>query len=159
MSKSTTRSIRDEIAALRAMQVPELVARYEGVYGRPPRVKHRGWLWRRIAWKIQEQRFGGLSGAARKQIDTLISEIDVPLGAEDTQPVTRLHRANGEPAIGTTLVRIWRGREILATRTDQGWEHDGVVYRSLSAVARAVTGVRWNGPLFFGLSKRKERGA
>ncbi len=51
--------ISEEIAELRAMKVPDLVVHYEAVYGKPPRVRHRDWLWRRIAWKIQEQRFGG----------------------------------------------------------------------------------------------------
>ncbi len=66
---------------------------------------------------------------------------------------------NGEPAIGTTLVRVWHGQEIHATRTNQGWEHDGVVYGSLTAVAKAATGSHRRGPAFFGVTKRKERSA
>ena len=153
------KTVAQEIAELRGLPVPELVIRYEAAFGKPPRVKHREHLWRRVAWKIQEQRFGGLSGAARKKLDELIAEIDIPLvveGAEQKKPV---HRVNGEPQIGTTLVRVWRDHEVLATRTDEGWEHDGVVYRSLTAVAKAITGTHWNGKLFFGLTKRKEHSA
>ena len=105
-------------------------------------LKHREHLWRRIAWKIQEQRFGGLSGAARKKLDGLIAEIDIPLAAERREPEKRPNRINGEPQVGTTLVRVWRDREVHTTRTDVGWEHHGVVYRSLTAVAKAVTGTR-----------------
>ena len=79
---AASRSIAEEIAALRAMQVPELVERYEAVFSKPPRVKHRDWLWRRIAWKIQEQRFGGLSQDAKRRIDELIAELNVPLTGE-----------------------------------------------------------------------------
>ncbi len=153
------KSVAEEIAKLRTLPVPELVVRYEAVYGKPPRVKHREHLWRRIAWKIQEQRFGGLSGAARKKLDELIAEIDVPLVTEQTETNKRVQRVNGEPAIGTTLVRAWHDQEIHATRTEEGWECDGVVHRSLTAAAMAVTGTHWNGRLFFGLTKRKERGA
>ena len=154
-----TKTVAQEIAELRGLPVPELVVRYEAVYGKPPRVKHREWLWRRVAWKIQEQRFGGLSGAAKKKLDELIAELDVPLVTEQRESTKPEHRVNGEPQVGTTLVRVWRDREILATRTEEGWECDGVVYRSLTAAAQAITGSHWNGKLFFGLTKRKERSA
>ena len=154
-----TKSIAEEIAELRGLPVRDLVARYKAVYGKPPRVKHREHLWRRIAWKIQEQRFGGLSTTAKRRLDELIAEIDIPLVTEQTETNKRVQRVNGEPAIGTTLVRVWHGQEIHATRTEEGWECDGVVHRSLTAAAKAVTGTRWNGRLFFGLTKRKERGA
>ncbi len=154
-----TKSIAQEIAELRRMAVPELVAKYEAAFGKPPRVKHREHLWRKVAWKIQEQRFGGLSGAAKKKLDELIAELDVPLIAARPTPRKGPPHTNGEPPIGTTLVRVWRDQEVLATRTDQGWQHDGVVYSSLTAIAKAVTGTHWNGRLFFGLTKRKERSA
>ncbi len=154
-----TKSIAEEIAELRGLHVRDLVVRYKAVYGKPPRVKHRDHLWRRIAWKIQERAFGGLSGAARKKLDELIAEIDVPLVAEQTETNKPVKRVNGEPAIGTTLVRVWHGQEIHATRTEEGWEHDGVVYRSLTALAMAATGSHRSGRAFFGLTKRKERHA
>ncbi len=149
-----TKPIAEEIAELRGLRVPDLVVRYEAVYGKPPRVKHREHLWRRIAWKVQEQRFGGLSGAAKRKLDGLIAEIDMPLVTENTQLKKPIQRVDGEPQLGTVLVRLWRDQEIHATRTDQGWEHNGVVYRSLTAVAKAVTGSHWNGRLFFGLATR-----
>ena len=61
----------------------------------------------------------------------------------------------GDQPVGTTLTRVWRGNEIRTTRVEGGWEYDGVMYRSLSAVAKAVTNSHWNGRLFFGVTKRK----
>ncbi len=130
------KSIPQEIAELRAMAVPELVDRYEQLLGKPPRVKHREWLWRRIAWKIQEQRFGGLSEVAKRRVDELIAELDLPLGRGRT--VREKIGRRGDPPLGTTLTRVWKGHEIHATRTEEGWECGGVPYRSLSAVAKAV---------------------
>ncbi len=149
------KSIPQEIAALHAMAVPELVERYEAVFGKPPRVKHREHMWRRIAWKVQEQRFGGISEVAKRRLDELIAELDLPLSKERTVR-GRLTRA-GDPVLGTTLSRAWKGHEVHATAVEGGWEHEGVVYRSLSAVAKAITGSHWSGPLFWGLSKRGGR--
>src|SRR5688572_1987973 len=150
------RPITEEIAELRAMNVPALVDRYETVFGKPPRVKHREWLWRRIAWKVQEQRFGGLSDVARRRLDELIAELDLPLGVDRTVrgQVGRPAKP-GTPAIGTTLTRTWRGKELLVQVVDGGFEHQGVVYRSLSAAANAITGSHVSGRAFFGLADRK----
>ena len=102
------KSIADEIEELRAMTVAELVPRYEDAFRKPPRVKHREWLWKRIAWKIQEQRFGGLSNAAKRQIDELIAEMDLPLG-EDRRTVTGRLRGDAKAAGPASCfeVSIW----------------------------------------------------
>ncbi len=150
-----SRSIACEMQELRAMPVCDLVNRYETAFGRPPRVRHQNWLWRRIAWRIQEQRYGGLSTVARRRLDELVADMDVPLGRDQTVRGKVGRQKPGDPPLGTTLVREWRGQEIQATRVESGWEHEGIVHRSLSAVAKAVTGSHWNGKLFFGLTKRK----
>jgi hypothetical protein len=133
------------IAELRALDVPSLVERYEAAFGTRPRVKHREWLWRKIAWQLQAQRYGGLSTVAKRRLDELIAELDLPL----LERGRTIRRKTGEPQIGTTLAREWKGREIAATRVEAGWECGGVLYRSLSAVAKAVTGSHWSGPAFF----------
>ena len=79
------KSIPQVIQELRAMPVVELAARYEELFGRPPRNKNRQHLWRRCAWKEQERRLGGLSGAAKKRLDELASDLDLPLGARRGQ--------------------------------------------------------------------------
>lgn len=155
--------IAQEIHELRSQSVPELVARYESLTGKPPRIKNRTWLWRRVAWKLQEQRFGGLSQVAKARLDELISELDLPLGSNDRVVRGQLDLSpassggNSEPPIGTTLTKSWRGLEIVATRVTRGWEHDGVVHRSLSGLAKAITGSHVNGRAFFGLSKRRSK--
>jgi len=147
--------ITEEIADLRALPTDELVARYEAAYGKPPRARNREHLWKRIAWKLQEQRFGGLSSVARDRLEALIAQIDIPL-AERTRTVTGRLSARPKASTTATLVRTWRGREIRATPVDGGFDVDGVLYRSLSAAARAITGSNWNGRLFFGLTDRKK---
>ncbi len=154
MPKPKQKSIAAEIQGLRVMPVPDLVDRYETVFGKPQRVKHKDWLWRRIAWKVQEQRFGGLSEVAKKRLDELIAELDLPLAGQRAVR-GNVRNQNGQPVAGMTISRTWKGREIQATRTEQGWEHDGVVHRSLSAVVKAITGSHASGPAWFGLTKRK----
>ena len=146
--------ITEEIQELRAMAVPELVDRFEAVHGKLPRTKNRTWLWRKLAWEVQSRRYGGLSQVAKRRLDELIAELDVPLNGVRTVREMMPSRNSG-PVAGTTLTRTWRGQEIQATRVESGWECEGIVHGSLSAVARAVTGAHWNGKLFFGLTKRK----
>ncbi len=137
------------------MDVSQLVARYREMFGRDPRVKHRQHLWRRCAWKVQEIRYGGLSATAKRRLDELIADLDVPLGRDQTVRGKVGCQKPGDPPFGTTLTRTWKGREIHATSVEGGWECDGVVYRSLSAVAAAITGSHWNGRLFFRLKSRR----
>lgn len=151
--------IAQQIAELRGLSVPALVARYEALYGKPPRIKNKEWLWKRCAWQLQEQAFGGLSGAAKARLEELISEIKLP-EEEKRRSVagklapSRAARSEGLK-VGTTLVRQWHGRQVSLTVVDGGYELDGVLHKSLSAAAAALTGSHWNGRLFWGLTARK----
>ena len=149
--------IAEEITELRDATVPELVARYRAVFGREPRVKHREWLWKRVAWKIQEQRLGGLSGVGLRKLESLMADIELPTGDDQRTVTGKLAqpRKPKEPAVGTAISRMWKGQEIRVHVRENGFEHDGVLYPSLSATARAITGSRWNGKLFFEITKRK----
>jgi len=140
-------SVATELAALALLDANALADRYVALYGREPRSKNRAHLFRKCAWRVQERALGGLSGAARKRLDTLMSEIVLPL----TAPVAR--DRNGI-AIGTVLTREWRGQQVRCTVRDNGYECEGVLHGSLSAAARAVTGSAWSGALFFGLRER-----
>jgi hypothetical protein len=150
-------TIADQVLALQTLDVPALVARYERVFGQAPHCRNRIWLWRNVAWKIQEQTLGGLSPEARARLEQLVSEIRLP--TEPPPKIARVRvnkrRVQSVLAPGTTLARTWHGRELRVTVLDRGFEHDGVVYRSLSAVARGITGTNWNGHLFFGLRPRR----
>ena len=153
------KSISQEIAELREMNAPKLVERYRELHGREPRVKNRTWLWKRCAWKVQEQRLGGLSTVAKRRLEELIAEIDLPIGERQQTVTGALSSPTRAPQhqVGTVFSRTWKGREVRTVAVEGGYEYDGAVYRSLSAVAKAITGSHWNGRLFFGLTERKAR--
>ncbi len=151
--------IAQQIAELRGLSVPALVARYEALFGKPPRVRNREFLWKRCAWKLQEEAFGGLSGAAKARLEELIAEIKLPAeesrrGVAAKLTPSRAARFEGLK-VGTTLVREWHGQQILLMVVEAGFELDGVVHKSLSAAAKALTGAHWNGRLFWNLTARK----
>ena len=152
-------TLAQEVAALRQLDVAGLAARFEKLYGQPPRIKHKDWLFGRVAWKVQEQALGGLDAVARERLATLMAEtpLSLPDGTRTASARFTRRDSNGAPSPGTTLTRIWRNQEIVVRVTDAGFEWNGTPYRSLSAVAREVTGVRWNGRLFFSLVSRKKR--
>ncbi len=147
------KSITEEIAELRSMAVPELIKRYRELHGREPKVRNRTWLWKRCAWKVQEQRLGGLSKVAKRRLEELIAEIDLPIGERQTTVTGALRSPTRAPQhqIGTVFTRTWKGREVRTVAVEGGFECDGVVYRSLSAVAKAITGSHVSGPAFFNL--------
>ena len=154
-----TKSITAEIEALRAMKVPELVEKYREAFQKEPRVRHKEWLWKRICWRLQERKFGGLTRVAQRRLEELIAEIDIPIDERNrtvtgtlSGPVTP-----SEPTVGTVLTRRYKGRDIRVHVVDGGFEWNGIMYKSLSAVAKAITGTHWNGPLFFGVTRRKKR--
>ena len=123
------KTIAQEIAELRGMTVAELKERYRVLYGREPRVKNRTWLWKRCAWKVQEQRLGGLSTLAKRRLEELIAEIDLPIG-ERQRTVTGALRSPTRAVknhVGTVFTRTWKGREVRTVAVDGGYEYEGVL--------------------------------
>lgn len=162
-----------EIQALRRMTVAELRVRWVEICGSEPRSRNRDYLWRRLAWKVQERANGGLSGAARARLAELASELSLgdlrvrpPKGfdpnaianAAEVAVSARPIRDPRLPRPGTVLVRPYRGRDLRVLVLDDGFEWDGRRFGSLSETARAITGQHWNGRLFFGLSQRSRKG-
>lgn len=140
------KSVASQLVELRALDVASLHARYVELFGREPRSRHKDFLFRRLAFRIQERAFGGLSAVARKRLDGLIAEIELP-----TAPPVR-----DGLAPGSVLSRVWHDRRIEVRVLDDGrFEFEGASYRSLSAIARKVTGSAWNGPAWFGLREAK----
>jgi len=149
-----------ELGALEAISVHELVHRHIELFGLAPRSRNRESLLRRCAWRLQERALGGLSGAARRRLAELQAEIDLGVAHPPRRATGRVGAATRELAPSTVLCREWRGTTVeVRVREDGTFEHAGVVHRSLSAVARAVTGARWNGRLFFGLVERTRKAA
>ena len=146
--------IAAEIAALRELTVPELAARYEQAFGKPPRIRHKAWLWKRISWKLQEQRLGGLSNLAKARLEALIAAIDFPVGERTPPTLARTRKDTLSP--GTTLTREWRGQQVRVNVLANGYEANGIVYRSLTAAVQAVTGSHWNPKVFFNLTPRRK---
>lgn len=152
-----TKTIAEEVAELHELDVPALAARFEQLFGKPPRLKHRAWLVKRCAHQLQVARCGGLSEVARRRLGELMNEIDLPLDPPARTTIGHLGRPEKprDPPVGTTLLREWRGRQVRVTVVEGGFEHEGIVHASLSRVAKVVTGSHWNGRLFFGLTSRK----
>lgn len=138
--------IADELAELRALDAHALAQRYVELFERPPRSRHREWLFRKLAFRVQEQRFGGLSVTAKARLEQLVAEIEIP-----TAPPTNFN--NDGLTVGTELVREWRGRELRLAVTDEGYTFDGRTHGSLSAAAKAATGAHWNGRVFWGVAR------
>lgn len=149
-----------QVIALRTETVDELVERYQHLFGRPPRSKQPAWLRSRIAWRLQEQQLGGLSRVATRRLAELIGDIDLRTDNTTASMVRTPLRDDDpqRPRVGTVLTREWRGRELRVTVLDRGFEHEGVTYRSLTAVAKAITGAHWSGNAFFGLVTRRRKG-
>lgn len=153
------------IRALQDMTVPELRVRYAEVFGQETTSRHKDFLRRKIAWRMQMLEEGDLSERARRRAAELANEADIrvrPPKDDDGGYVPAPERTHVEtfgrvhdarlPMPGTVLTREYRGKRLRVTVLDSGFEYDGRVFRSLSAVARDVTGGTWNGYLFFGLT-------
>jgi hypothetical protein len=137
-------SIAAQVAALPKTPTPELKQMWRELFDREPPGFSRNYLISRLAYRIQELAYGGLKSATRARLDTLAEGLD--------PKVTRKRIVNG-PVVGTTLIREWRGVEHKVTVLADGCEWEGRRYKSMSAVARAITGTQWNGWSFFGLKR------
>jgi hypothetical protein len=164
MESSMSVDMNMELAALRHMTPAELRAKYLVVYGEPSRTGNKDFLRKRIACRIQALAEGSLSERARQRAMELAKDADI----RTTMPRPRIAVGNGErhvmaapqsrdprlPMPGAVLTREYKGRAIQVTVLPSGFDYDGQVYRSLSAVAKAVTGSHWNGHLFFNLTTK-----
>ena len=137
-------SVLAQLAALPGKSTAELKQLWRELYDREPPSFNRDFLVKRLAYRIQELAYGGLSAPAEAKLDRLIAEEEARLKGK--QPV----RKGDRPIVGTRLIREWKGVEHTATVLADGYEYQGRPYKSLSAIARAITGTRWNGLLFFG---------
>ena len=148
-------TIAQQVSELQRLSPAELAERYSELFGKQPRIRNKAFLQRQVAWKLQERALGGLSTHARARLDELISKLDVRLAPPEprARPAATKDAPRG-PLAGTTLVREWRGEQIRVEVHENGFEWRGTMFRSLSGVARAITGTTWNGRLFFGLTKR-----
>jgi len=123
----------------------ELCAIWAKVFGHPLRCRaHRDFLTRCIAYRLQEQAYGGLSAKTRKQLRKIAAEIEA--GSSPSMETPRIK-------LGTRLIREWNSETHEVTSISEGFAYRGKPYKSLSEIARLITGTRWSGPAFFGLKK------
>jgi hypothetical protein len=131
--------------------MPDLKRQWRELFETEPPAFNRRYLESRLAYRIQELTFGGLKPETVKRLEALGEQLD---GGNIT---TRRIRSDLKPIAGTRLLREWQGVEHIVTVTADGFDWQGRPYRSLSAIARAITGTRWNGWVFFGLKNHRRR--
>jgi len=144
-----TDPIPARLTALKAMSVNDLKAEWQVLFDAPAPNNSRGFLEGRLAYRIQELTYGGPDKQTRRLLDLLADEVEGTL----TRKAQIVDPRN--PVIGTKLIREWDGNAHTVTVLKEGFEWDGRRYKSLSAVARTITGTQWNGYRFFGLRERK----
>jgi hypothetical protein len=149
---SETAKTVGEIEALFDSSVGELKDRWRSVYGtEPPPRSSRKLLVSAIGYRMQERAFGGLKPSVRRLLEHA-SEDACERRILRTRQITRA-------SAGTVLIRDWQGKSHHVTVLDRGVLYRKKNYRSLSQVARVITGCRWSGPLFFGLRGRSKEGS
>ena len=149
VTKPGRADIEQEIAALGDLDHAALKQRWRALQGGdPPKRLSRQLLLRALAHAMQEKAFGGLSPTLRRRLGRLATEL---------QSKGRIPSVASQPSFkpGTRLIREWQGRTHEVTVLEDGFQWNGETYRSLSAIARAITGTRWNGHVFFGLKSRQ----
>jgi hypothetical protein len=133
-----------EIADLWKADIKDLRERWQALYGKEPSAHiGRSFLVRAVAYRLQEKAFGGLKPSTRRLLARVAEE--TATASSPNKPQIRKAKS------GTILIREWQGNAHRVTMLDDGVSFNGKRYRSLSEVAREITGSRWSGPRFFGL--------
>jgi hypothetical protein len=139
-----------QLSALKAAPVAELKRKWRELFDREPPAYNRRFLENRLAYRVQELAYGGLTEEAVERLDALADELEGKTPKRRSALETR-------PIAGTRLIREWRGAEHCVTVRQEDFEYQGRPYKSLSAVARHITGTQWNGLVFFGLKNSRSR--
>ena len=136
------------LTALQTATAAELKAQWRVLFGKEPPPFNRPYLVSRLSYRVQELAYGGLKAETRARLEALGEQLD------GGNVVLRRIRADSRPLPGTRLVREYDGVQHVVTVRADDFEYEGRPYRSLSAIARHITGTRWNGWTFFGLKGR-----
>jgi len=139
-----------QLAALKTAPVAELKKKWRDLFDREPPPYNRRFLENRLAYRIQELAYGGLSEESVERLDALADELEGKTPRRRSSLETR-------PIAGTRLIREWKGIEHSVTVRQDDFEYQGRPYKSLSAIARQIAGTRWNGLVFFGLKNTRSR--
>ena len=145
-----TDTVLARLAALKTTPTPELRRQWKDLFDREPPLYNRRYLESRLAYRIQELAYGGLKPETIERLEALGEQL------ASGKPISS--RNDHHPIAGTRLIREWQGIEHCVTVRADDYEYQGHPYKSLSSVARAITGTRWNGWVFFGLKNQRGRG-
>jgi hypothetical protein len=136
-----------KLAQLRTLSRQELLGLWQELYRKAaPQGMRRELLVPFLAYRIQENAYGGLKPSTRAELRRIARNLDRSKGSAEIRARTRIKS-------GTRLIRRWRGETHEIVVADSGYEYRGTTYRSLSKIACEITGTRWSGPAFFGLNK------
>jgi hypothetical protein len=164
-------NLAQDIATLPTLSVAQLRTRYAEVFGEPTRAAHKGWLVKRLAWRLQASAEGDLSERARQRAAELANDADLRLSPPRPRnlpvPETTTTASGGAPSSaavvpdrrlplpGGIISRLYKGQQLQVTVLQSGFAYQGQVFASLSAVAKAITGSHCNGYLFFRLTHKE----
>jgi hypothetical protein len=146
----------DDIMELKKAPAEELQKRYKELYGEDASGTHKTYLWRKIAYKLQEQKHGSLSAKTNGKLKALIEEFD-PINNKALRPDKPIVSQEAPtkdkrlPIPGTVITKEYKGANYQVKVLEKGFEYNGKIYKTLSAIAKEITGAHWNGYLFFNL--------
>ena len=145
-----------EIMALKNAPFEELLERYKELYGEDASGNHKIYIWRKIAYKLQERKQGSLSVKAKARLKALIEEYD-PINNKALRPdkpalcLPAIAKYKRLPIPGTVITKEYKDAKYQVKVLEKGFEYKGKIYKTLSAIAKEITGSHWNGYLFFNL--------
>lgn len=141
--------ITEQLAQLRSMSRQQLLDLWEKCYQKPaPTGFKRDLMVPFLAYRIQENAFGGLKSSTRSQLRGIARRME-------NSSASKQHICHPRIKSGTRILRKWRGETHEVVVTESGYEYRQTGYKSLSEIARKITGTRWSGPAFFGLRPSK----
>jgi len=153
-------AILEKILALKGVSLPELQAKYAELFdNKKATSNNKTYLWQRVAYRIQELAYGSLPEEARNKAKELAKEYD-PINNKTLRPDNGVGNGTDKrfisrdrrlPIPGTLITKNYKGNEIRVKILEIGFEYNGKVYRTLTAIAKEVTGSHWNGYLFFNM--------
>jgi len=153
-------AVLSKVVALQRFSLAELRQQHNQLFPNEKSAPaNKSYLKRRIAYRLQELAFGGLSDQAQGRLQELIQQYDpinrkppeTPPPPQAGSPKPRPLRDRRLPIPGTILTKVYKGVEFQVKALPKGFEFQGKTYRSLTAIAKIITGMHWNGYLFFGL--------
>jgi len=162
-------TIGQQLAQLQRLTIPELKTRFAQLFGEHTPANNRVWLLKRIAWRMQALAEGGLSERAQRRAAELANDADLrlnppvprrpatPTPAPSPLPAEKAAIDKRLPPAGTILARKYRGETLQVQVLQHGFAYNGQVYKSLSAVAKTITGSHCNGFHFFGLAQQGDQ--